>query len=81
MSKIMTVTIKINDLCSDKEWLISHLRTKIMANGTINGLYAEVEKITIKSDEESAKIDPNHGYDLNHIEEVEKEIALEEKEA
>ena len=48
MGKIMTVTIKINDLCPDDEWLISHLRTKIMANGTINGLYADVEKITIK---------------------------------
>ena len=29
--------------------------------------------------EESANIDPNHGHDLDHIEEVEKEIALEEE--
>ena len=28
--------------------------------------------------EDSAKIDPNHGYDTGHIEEVEKDIALEE---
>lgn len=30
--------------------------------------------------EEPPNIDPNHGHDLDHIEEVEKEIALEEAE-
>lgn len=29
--------------------------------------------------EEPKNIDPNHGHDLDHIEEVEKEIALEEE--
>lgn len=29
--------------------------------------------------EEPTNIDPNHGHDLDHIEEVEKEIALEEE--
>ncbi len=29
--------------------------------------------------EEPPNIDPNHGHDLDHIEEVEKEIALEEE--
>ena len=45
MGKIMTVTIQINDLCPDDEWLISHLSDKIRL---LRGLYADVEKITIK---------------------------------
>ena len=45
MSKIMTVTIKINDLCPDDEWLISHLSDKIRL---LRGLYTDVEEITTK---------------------------------